>query len=57
MLAVRRVELHVIRLVRSTEAQGFSSLRFCFWRGFRVPKSERLIPSARPNASATFPDG
>jgi hypothetical protein len=30
LLAVRRVELHVIRPIRSREAQGFIPLRFFF---------------------------
>jgi hypothetical protein len=44
VLAVRRVELHVIRLVHSTEAQGFHPLRFFFLYGFWRPKFGTVNP-------------
>jgi hypothetical protein len=47
VLAVRRIELHVIQPIPSREAQGFAPCASVFGPILTVPHSEQLIPSAK----------
>lgn len=54
MLAVWRVELHVIPAVRLMEAQGFDPLRLCFVPEFRRPKFGTVNPERETKRGRFF---